>query len=115
MENIMKFFNNSYELDPSIPMEEEDPLVGIMENEIKSLLQNKGINVVKITSEYEEYIDSIDIELEDKVLRFTGDDNGTPCIDVVEKLEPGSWGYGKIISTNYINSEEDLDTFVGSL
>lgn len=38
MENIMKFFNNSYELDPSIPMEEEDPLVGIMENEIKSLL-----------------------------------------------------------------------------
>ena len=63
----MKFFNNSYELDSSIPMEEEDPLVGIMENEIKSLLQNKGINVVKITSEYEECIDSIDIELEDKV------------------------------------------------
>jgi len=27
-----------------------------MENEIKSLLQNKGINVVKITSEYEECI-----------------------------------------------------------
>jgi len=46
----MKFFNNSYELDSSISMEEEDPLVGIMENEIKSLLQNKGINVVKITS-----------------------------------------------------------------
>ena len=67
MKNIMKFFNNSYELDSSIPMEEEDPLVGIMENEIKSLLQNKGINVVKITSEYEECIDSIDIELEDKV------------------------------------------------
>ena len=50
---------------------------------------------MKINSEYEEYIDSIDIELEDKVLRLTGDDNGTPCIDVLELPEPGSWGYGK--------------------
>ena len=70
---------------------------------------------MKINSEYEEYIDSIDIELEDKVLRLTADDNGTPCIDVLELPEPGSWGYGKIISTHYVKTEEDLEKFVNEL
>lgn len=36
-----------------------------------------------------------DYELENKIVRFTGDDNGTPCIDVLKLPEPGSWGYGK--------------------
>lgn len=115
MENLIKFFLNTYELDSSIPLDEEDPLVQKMENEIKSLLEKNDINVVKINSEYEEYIDSIDIELEDKVLRLTADDNGTPCIDVLELPEPGSWGYGKIISTHYVKTEEDLEKFVNEL
>lgn len=108
----MKFFSNSYELDPSIPFDEVDPLVQKIENEIKALLENSGIKVVNINSEYEDYIDSIDISLEDKVLRLTGDDDGAPCIDVLELPEAGSWGYGKIISTHYVKTEEDFKNFV---
>ena len=54
-------------------------------------------------------------ELEDKILRFTGDDNGIPCIDILDLPEPGSWGYGKIISTHYIKFEDDLIDFADSL
>ncbi len=50
MENLIKFFLNTYELDSSIPLDEEDPLVQKMENEIKSLLEKNDINVVKINS-----------------------------------------------------------------
>lgn len=115
MENLMKFFLNSYELDPSIPFDQVDPLVQKIENEIKALLKDSGFKVVKINSEYEDYIDSIDITLEDKVLRLTGDDDGTPCIDVLELPEAGSWGYGKIISTYYVKTEEDLMKFVNEI
>ena len=70
---------------------------------------------MKINSTYESFIESIDVELEDKILRFTGDDNGTPCIDILDLPEPGSWGYGKIISTHYIKFEDDLIDFADSL
>lgn len=38
MENIMKFFNNSYELDSSISMDEPDPLVQKIENKLNNYL-----------------------------------------------------------------------------
>ena len=115
MENLMKFFSNDYELDSSISLDEPDPLVQKMENEIKELIEDRGLKVVKVSSEYESFIDSIDIELENKVLRLTGDDNGTPCIDVLELPKPGTWGYGKIISTHYIKFEDDLLDFIETL
>tara|TARA_B100000902_G_C26818333_1_gene672651 strand:+ start:214 stop:561 length:348 start_codon:yes stop_codon:yes gene_type:complete len=115
MENIMKFFNNNYELDSSISMDEPDPLVQKIEKEIEQLFVDGGVKVVKINSEYESHIDSIDVELENKIVRFTADDNGSPCIDVLELPEPGSWGYGKIISTHYIKFEDDLIDFVDTL
>ena len=112
----MMFFDNSYELDSSISMDEADPFVTKIETEIKELLENSGLKVVKINSTYyESFIESIDVELEDKILRFTGDDNGTPCIDILDLPEPGSWGYGKIISTHYIKFEDDLIDFADSL
>ena len=39
----MKFFSNDYELDSSISMDEPDPLVQKMENEIKKLLEAASI------------------------------------------------------------------------
>ena len=115
MENIMKFFNNDYELDLSSSMDKPDPFVQKIENEIEQMFKDSGLKVVKINSEYESMIDSIDIELENKIVRFTGDDNGTPCIDVLKLPEPGSWGYGKIISTHYIKFEDDLLNFIDNL
>ena len=47
-----------------------------MKDEIRSLIEAKGKNVVDVTAEYEDWIDSIDVKLDDKVLRLTGDDNG---------------------------------------
>ena len=38
MENIMKFFNNNYELDSSISMDEPDPLVQKIENKLNNYL-----------------------------------------------------------------------------
>jgi len=111
----MKFFSNDYELDSSIFMDEPDPLVQKMENEIKELIEDRGLKVVKFSSEYESFIDSIDIELENKVLRLTGDYNCTPCIDVLELPKPGTWGYGKIISTHYIKFEDDILDFIDIL
>ena len=59
-----------------------------MENEIKSIVEKNDINVVKINSEYEEGIYWLyRFELEDKVLRLTGDDNETPCIDVLGAVD----------------------------
>ncbi len=115
MKNLMKFFLNTYELDSSISYDDPDPLVEKMKNEIRTLIEKKGKNVSKVTAEYESYIDSIDVELDDKVLRLTGDDNGTPCIDSLEPPSPGQWGYGKIISTSYIKTEEDLEDFINKL
>ncbi len=115
MKNLMKFFLNSYELDSSISYDDPDPLVEKMKDEICSLIEKKGKNVVNVTAEYEDFIDSIDVKLDDKVLRLTGDDNGTPCIDILELPSPGQWGYGKIISTNYIKNEEDLESFIDKL
>ena len=54
-------------------MDEPDPLVQKMENEIKELIETEDLKY-KGYSEYESFIDSIDIELENKVLRLTGDD-----------------------------------------
>ena len=59
MENLMKFFSNDYELDSSISLDEPDPLVQKMENEIKELIEDRGLKVVKVSSEYESFIDSI--------------------------------------------------------
>ena len=42
MENIMKFFKDNYELDNTISMDEDDPLVVSMENEFKGFLQENG-------------------------------------------------------------------------
>ena len=44
----MKFFDNSYELDSSISMYEADPFVTKIEIEIKELLENSGLKVVKL-------------------------------------------------------------------
>ena len=115
MQNLMKFFMNSYELDSSISFEDPDPLVEKMKDEIRNIIQKKGKNVVEVTAEYEEFIDSIDVKLDDKILRLTGDDNGTPCIDILELPDQGSWGYGKIISTSYIETEKDLEEFINKL
>ena len=115
MENLMNFFLNSYELDTTIPYEDPDPVVEKMKDEIRGLIEKKGKNVVDVTAEYEDYIDSIDVKLDDKVLRLTGDDNGTPCIDILELPDPGAWGYGKIISTSYIKNEKDLEDFISNL
>ena len=51
MENLMKFFSNDYELDSSISMDEPDPLVQKMENEIRKLIEDRGIKVIKVSSE----------------------------------------------------------------
>ena len=115
MKNLMTFFLNSYELDTSIPYEDSDPVVEKMKDEIRSLIEAKGKNVVDVTAEYEDWIDSIDVKLDDKVLRLTGDDNGTPCIDILELPNPGYWGYGKIISTTYIKTEEELQEFIDNI
>ena len=57
------FFDNSYELDSSISMDEADPFVTKIETEIKELLENSGLKVVKINSTYESFIESIDVAI----------------------------------------------------
>ncbi len=44
----MKFFNNNYELDSLISMDEPDPLVQKIEKEIQQLFVDGGVKVVKI-------------------------------------------------------------------
>ena len=41
MQNLMKFFTNTYELDSSISFEDPDPLVEKMKDEIRNLIQKK--------------------------------------------------------------------------
>ena len=42
------------------------------------------------------------------------ENNKTP-ITKKSKIDQGSWGYGKIISTHYIKFEDDLIDFVDTL
>ena len=91
----MKFFSNDYELDSSISMDEPDPLVQKMENEIRKLIEHRGIKVIKVSSEYESFIDSIDIELENnksskffiqsEILLFTGCFSAFHISNLIEK------------------------------
>ncbi len=105
----MKFFKDSYELDPSTPMGEEDPLVGIMENEFKGFLEENGYKVKRVYSEYEDYINTMSFDIENnKEIRLTYDDDGIPCIDVC-----GS--EGDIIFTVKPKEEVDLHNFVKDL
>ena len=53
MENIVKFFKETYELDSSIPMDQDDPLVISMQNEFKGLLEKNGYVVKDAYSEYD--------------------------------------------------------------
>ena len=106
----MKFFTDTYELEPSSnPEEPNDPLVKKMENEIKTLLEDNGYKVQEIYSEYYDgEIHSISLELDDKLIRVTHDDDGVPCIDICDSN-------GDTMYTSHPKSEVDLYDFVKNL
>ena len=107
----MMFFEDNYELDERLIEDGlPDPIVQKMEDEIRDLLEKNGIEVLSIDSEYELSIESIDVKLNDMMLRFTGDDEGVPCIDILVPNENNY--YGKIISTHYVKNTNDLISFV---
>ena len=110
MENIMKFFKDNYELDNTISMDEDDPLVVSMENEFKGFLQENGYIVKSVYSDYfDGLIHNMNFELENnKEIRITHDDDGIPCIDIC-----GS--EGDIIFTVRPKEEVDLHNFVKDL
>ena len=110
MENIMKFFKDNYELDESIPMDQDDPLVISMENEFKGFLEKNGYKVKRVYSDYEYHINTMSFYLESSkwYIRLTYDDDGIPCIDIC-----GS--EGDIIFTVRPKEEVDLHNFVKDL
>ena len=108
MENIIKFFKETYELDSSIAMDQDDPLVISMQNEFKGLLEKNGYVVKDAYSEYDEYIHSMSFDLDNnKEIRITHDDDGIPCIDIVIDRD--------IIFTVRPKEEVDLHNFVRDL
>ena len=72
----MKFFKDNYELDKSIPMDQDDPLVISMENEFKGFLEENGYKVKNVYSDYEYHINTMSFDLENnKEIRITHDDD----------------------------------------
>lgn len=109
MENIMKFFKDNYELDNTISMDEDDPLVVSMENEFKGFLQENGYTVKSVYSDYfDGIIQYMNFKLENKTIKLSHDDDGIPCIDVCDSNDD-------IIYTIRPKEEVDLHNFVKDL
>ena len=66
MENIIKFFKETYELDSSIPMDQDDPLVISMQIEFNQL----GEQELSIDHKEEIYIKTHNNKNETKIYKF---------------------------------------------
>ena len=75
-EKYNEVFKDNYELDKSIPMDQDDPLVISMENEFKGFLEENGYKVKNVYSDYEYHINTMSFDLENnKEIRITHDDD----------------------------------------
>lgn len=109
MENIMKFFKDNYELDNTISMDEDDPLVVSMENEFKGFLLENGYPVKSVYSDYfDGIIHCMNFKLENKTIKLSHDDDGIPCVDICDSNDD-------IIYTIRPKEEVDLHNFVKDL